>query len=298
MSFVADCIHRGSRGAPSEVASSRISPMGDIPPVGDEPVRCGRRRVAVAVAVTAFFYLSLLARTAENGPASRVDQAATAVGERVQPYEEAVAHGWAGFQYGASQVLSWIDTFGHWPLIALTLLWLAGRHQRTYVRAVVALLLSGLAGLVVFAVLQGRSGATAGGAAEAVVHRSQAHGDPLSMAHLQEYMTLPGLHAGWLLLMALAVLAAARGVWIRTAAVVLAVLLDAAVVLTGDHLLLDALLTAGVPLLAWYAAGLADGLRRPSKRAVAPAQAAPIQLRPTAQALWSEPDPVPLRSAS
>jgi len=294
MSCVAACIHRGSRGVPSRVASGRISP------VGDEAARRRRRRVAAAVAATALFYFGLLAQTAGNGPASRADQTMTSVGERAQPYWERVAQGGAGFQHGASQVLSWIYTFGHWPLIALTLLWLAGRHQRVYVRAAVALLLSGVVGLVVSAALPGRSGPTAGGAVEAGIHQSQGHGDPLGLAHIQDYMALPGLHAGWLLLTALAVLAAARGVWIRMVAVVLAVSLDATVVLTGNHLLLDALLAAGVPLLAWYAAGLAEGLRRPSKRAVAHAQAAPIQLRrrPTAPALWTEPDPVPLRSAS
>ena len=50
-----------------------------------------------------------------------------------------------------TRLLNWIYIFGHWPVIALTLIWLLSRHQQLYTRAAYAMLLSGAVGLVAFA---------------------------------------------------------------------------------------------------------------------------------------------------
>ncbi|MGW2890985.1 hypothetical protein ACWDDN_37915 [Streptomyces griseoruber] len=119
--------------------------------------------------------------------------------------------------------------------MALSLLWLAHRDQKVYARLATALLLSGTVGLAVFAAAQGR---------------------PVGEVPLaREYLTMPGVRAGWYVLMALAVIATTTKVRPRVAVTLIALSSAAAAVPTADRPWLSALSAAAVPLLAWYAAG-------------------------------------------
>src|SRR5688500_10689032 len=48
-------------------------------------------------------------------------------------------------------VLNWMYIWGHWPVIVVTLLWLARRHPDVFRRTRNAMMLSGAIGMVVFA---------------------------------------------------------------------------------------------------------------------------------------------------
>ncbi|MCF3130456.1 hypothetical protein [Streptomyces olivochromogenes] len=122
-------------------------------------------------------------------------------------------------------------------LMAPTLLWLAHRQPAAYARAAIALLLSVTAGLV-FA----KSAAMRGlpSPEGSVVH---------------DYVALPGALTGWYLLMALALAAALSAVRAGIAVLVVAVSAVATSVLTADDPVYGAVWAAGVPLVAWYAAG-------------------------------------------
>lgn len=130
-------------------------------------------------------------------------------------------------------------------LMAPTLLWLAHRHPAAYARAAIALLLFVTAGLV-------------------FVKSASVHGLRTPEASVVgDYVALPGVLAGWYLLMGLALAAGFSAVRAGIAVMVAAVSVVAASVLNADHHMHSAAWAAGVPLAAWYVAGR---IQRPATR--------------------------------
>lgn len=169
-----------------------------------------------------------------------------------------------------TQALDWIYIFGHWPVIAATLLWLAIRHRDTFVRARNAMLVSGTVGLVVFAAFPVAPPRLADGRlVDTVTRQTHAYRVLQPPAFTDEYAAMPSLHVGWNLLMTLAILGAARATWLRVLAVALTLSMDATVVLTANHYLVDGIAGAALCTAAWHLAG-PRARRRP-----APEQAHP-----------------------
>jgi membrane-associated phospholipid phosphatase len=155
-----------------------------------------------------------------------------------------------------TRLLNWIYIFGHWPVIALTLIWLLSRHPELYARAACAMLLSGAAGLVAFAVFPVAPPRLAAlGMTDTVTEQSHAYRVLQPPAFTNQYAAMPSLHVGWNLLMTLAILAATRTIWLRVLAVALTMSMDATVVLTANHYVLDAFAGAVLAQLSWYVAG-------------------------------------------
>ncbi|MFE5036950.1 phosphatase PAP2 family protein [Streptomyces sp. NPDC056683] len=170
-----------------------------------------------------------------------------------------------------TRILNWIYIFGHWPVIALTLIWLLSRHPELYVRAACAMLLSGAVGLVAFAVFPVAPPRLAAlGMTDTVTEQSHAYRVLQPPAFTNQYAAMPSLHVGWNLLMTLAILAATRTIWLRVLAVALTVSMDATVVLTANHYVLDAFAGAVLAQLSWYVAGrlqaLATRRHRPTEQ--------------------------------
>ncbi|MEV7891179.1 hypothetical protein ACWD3I_22855 [Streptomyces sp. NPDC002817] len=158
---------------------------------------------------------------------------------RLRPYGASVAEWGAASGHAAAQALTWIVAFAPVPLAVLILLWLARRDQGLYVRLATALLLSGASGLGVFAAVRGW---------------------PVRETSLiRDYLALPGIHAGWYVLMAWAVATATTKIWPRAGVMLIALSAVAAAVSTTDRPVLAALPAAVGPLLAWYATGRLPG---------------------------------------
>ncbi|MFF3877873.1 phosphatase PAP2 family protein [Streptomyces sp. NPDC001978] len=158
--------------------------------------------------------------------------------------------------HSITRLLNWIYVFGHWPVIAVTLIWLLSRHPEVFARAAGAMLLSGAAGLIAFAAFPVAPPRLAGlGMTDTVTEQSNAYRVLQPPAFTNQYAAMPSLHVGWNLLMTMAVLAATRKIWLRVLAVALTVAMDATVVLTANHYVLDAV--AGVVLadLGWCLMG-------------------------------------------
>ncbi|MFE7752108.1 hypothetical protein [Streptomyces sp. NPDC057428] len=130
-----------------------------------------------------------------------------------------------------------ISAVAPWPVIALTLLWLARRRPSVYARAAVALLLSCVSGLVY--------------AGSSTVQNLPAREGLL----LHEYVALPGVFTGLYLLVTLAAVACIPAVRRRISVVVVALIGVAGSVLTLPHHELAAVWGAVVPLCSWWAAG-------------------------------------------
>jgi membrane-associated phospholipid phosphatase len=65
-------------------------------------------------------------------------------------------------------------------------------------------------------------------------------------AFVNQYAAMPSLHAGWDLLVGIAIVTAAATVWLRVIGLVLPISMMLAVVATGNHFVLD--VVAGVAL--------------------------------------------------
>lgn len=148
--------------------------------------------------------------------------------------------GWTALGQDAAHALDRIHAVTPWPLMAVTLLWLAHRHPALYVRVAVALVLSGAAGL----------------ALSASMGRVPVRGVSPAPEYLADHFAQHGAGAGWYLLTALAVLATAPAVWVRIAVSAAALFSVAAAVATADEPVAGALLAAVVPVLAWFTARL------------------------------------------
>jgi hypothetical protein len=274
VSAVAACAHR--RRARREVTTGRSTPR-------RATVYRSVRRGAVGVAATGLVYVGLLVVPADNRPLFGDGWVASAA-ETAHPYGTALVDGWATFSLTTTHALARIETFVTWPLMALTLLWLASRDQAVYVRTALALFLSSATGLVVLASLQGFPA------------------DETSL--VRDYLALPGVRAGWYLLMALAVVTTSARFW-RGTAMAIALSVGAAAVLTADHHLLGALSAMSAPLLAWYVVtplhrGRTAGRRRampPSRDTVPEGDVVTLRHRIEVSDDWTGSEPVRLRQA-
>ena len=145
-------------------------------------------------------------------------------------------------------VANWIYIWAHWPVIAVTLPWLAVRHGPAYVTYRNALLLSGAVGLVIFTLfpMAPPRFMDAHGFVDTITLHSNSYRVLQPPSLVNQYAAMPSLHCGWDLLMGIAIArhAPRRLRWIGYALPVAMVL---AVVLTANHYLLDAV--AGMTLV-------------------------------------------------
>jgi membrane-associated phospholipid phosphatase len=165
-----------------------------------------------------------------------------------------------------ADVANWIYIWGHWPVISVVMLWLALHHREVFLRLRNAMLVSGALGLVVFICYPVAPPRLADlGLIDTVTERSHAYRVLQPPAFVNQFAAMPSLHVGWDLLVGLAVFAAARPLSIRLLGLLMPVLMATAVVLTGNHYLLD--VVGGVLLtLVGHAVALRWEHRRAEQR--------------------------------
>lgn len=150
-----------------------------------------------------------------------------------------------------------IYIFGHWPLIAATMIWLLWRHRDQYALYRSALLLSGAIGLVCFVLMPMAPPRFLGeyGFIDTVTQQSTAYRVLQPPAFTNQYAAMPSLHVGWNLLMGIALVHCARNRWARAFGVIMPVVMYLATVVTANHYLLDGVAGSVVALiglaLAW-----------------------------------------------
>lgn len=196
-------------------------------------VRGNLRCATAGLAVTLLVYTTLLTVSVREAKSFGAVGWTSSAADRLRPYGTTVTEKSAALLHDGAQALTWILALAPLPLAVLSLLWLARRDQQVYLRLAVALLLSGTAGLGAFAVVRGAREASLFG----------------------DYLALPGVRAGWYVLMALAVVATTSKPRPRAAVLLIALVAAVAGASTGGSLWLAALPAVVVPLLAWCTAG-------------------------------------------
>ena len=152
---------------------------------------------------------------------------------------------------------NWVYIWGHWPVIIAVLVWLYARHRAHYRVLLRAMLISGGVGLIIFAAypvapprLMPDSGFV-----DTVSELSRSYRVLQPPALVNKFAALPSLHVGWNLVVGIVVFRVVRNRVMRGVALLLPALMTAAVVLTGNHYVIDALVgavVAGAALVASF----------------------------------------------
>jgi hypothetical protein len=213
-------------------------------------------QMAVMVAAVAAYFLVRGATQAATAEAVRNAHSVVGLERALGLYHEP---GWQASVMGMPflrTVLNDIYIWGHWPVIAVTLIWLARRHPAVYLRARNTMLASGGIGLVVFATFPVAPPRLAGlGMTDTVTVGAHAYRVLQPAMFTNQYAAMPSLHVGWDLVMGLAIAAASRHVLLRLIAVTLPVAMVVTVLCTANHYLVDAIAGATLTALCWLIVG-------------------------------------------
>ena len=169
-------------------------------------------------------------------------------------------------------VANWIYIWGHWPVIVLTMAWLVWHHRPAFLRLRDGMLISGGLGLIVYVTYPVAPPRLVDpDLVDTVTEKSHAYRVLQPPNFVNQYAAMPSLHAGWDLLVGIAIATAATTLALRWVGLVLPVLMSLAVVATANHYLLDVL--AGLALaLVGHACALL--LERRRERPPAPREGA------------------------
>jgi len=150
---------------------------------------------------------------------------------------------------------NWVYVWGHWPVIAVTLLWLVLDHPAGYRVTRNAMLISGGVGLFVFALYPVAPPRLADlGLVDTVTTYSSAYRVLQPQAFVNQYAAMPSLHAGWDLLIGIALFTWSQHRAIRIVGVMLPALMAVSVVSTANHYVADVVAGITLVLLARAAA--------------------------------------------
>ena len=135
---------------------------------------------------------------------------------------------------------NWIYIWGHWPVIVATMVWTAVRHRSVFLRLRDAMIVSGLLGMIVFVTYPVAPPRLAGlGFVDTVSERSSAYRVLQPPAFVDQYAAMPSLHAGWDLLVGIAIVTATSSLLLRAIGLTMPALMAVAVVVTANHYILD-----------------------------------------------------------
>lgn len=165
-------------------------------------------------------------------------------------------------------VFNWIYVWGYLPVISIAALYLYLRHHDFYTRYRNAFLLSGAAGLVIFAMLPvapprmfPEFGFVDTVRTNSAVYRSFEGSDLVN-----EFAAVPSFHFGWILLVGLALIQTNHHPLVRAAGVLLPILMLAAILFTANHYVIDAIIGGAIVLLALAAVRMAERWSLPEMR--------------------------------
>jgi hypothetical protein len=167
--------------------------------------------------------------------------------------------------------MNWVYVWLHWPVIAIVLVWLFLNHPREYVTYRNALLISGAIALLFFAFFPVAPPRFVPefGFIDTIQQRSYSKSVLLPSGLANKYAAVPSLHAGWNLLMAVAIVRHASLWRFKIIGASLPVLMTSSVVLTGNHFIIDAIIgdivaLAGLFLAVYVLTGSRDRDERPT----------------------------------
>jgi membrane-associated phospholipid phosphatase len=173
---------------------------------------------------------------------------------------------------------NWMYIWGHWPVIAVTAVWLWKRVPQQYVTLRNAMFLSGGIGMLLFLLLPVAPPRLADiGLVDSVTVRSHAYRALQPPSLTNEYAAFPSLHFGWDLLVGITIARAASHRLLRVVGALLPIAMALAVIATANHYILDVL---GGGVIALSSLLVVELVSRRRVRPPASAPVAALELQP------------------
>ncbi|MEZ5409897.1 MAG: phosphatase PAP2 family protein [Acidimicrobiales bacterium] len=232
---------------------TRVTAASWIRRIAPTAVELARQIAFVGAAVLLYFVVRGLTQ-------GNVDDAVDN-GLRLLRFERRLGVAWEAWAQGLIlgrpllvDLANWIYIWGHWPVIAATLIWLHHAHRRHYLLLRNAMFLSGAVGLVIFATYAVAPPRLLDvGLADTVTLHSTSYRVLQPPALVNKYAAMPSLHVGWNLLVGITLFRVARHWPLRVFAVASPVLMAVAVVVTANHYVLDGVAGAILSLAGLWA---------------------------------------------
>jgi membrane-associated phospholipid phosphatase len=150
---------------------------------------------------------------------------------------------------------NWIYIWGHWPVIIATMLWLSWQHRHVFLRLRDSMMISGALGMLVFVTYPVAPPRLVPlGLVDTVTENSSAYRVLQPPQFTNQFAAMPSLHAGWDLLVGIAIVTAATTVALRVVGYLMPVLMMLSVVATANHYVIDVVAGVALVLLAHVAA--------------------------------------------
>ena len=161
-------------------------------------------------------------------------------------------------------LVNWVYIWGHWPVILVVGTWLYLRVPDQYRLYRDAFFISGGIGMLFFVFFPVAPPRLVGaGFNDTVARYSHAYRALQPPSLVNRYAAFPSLHFGWDLLIGIALVRNARRWWVRAIGVLMPLAMAVAVVLTGNHWIIDVLAGALIALIGLAAAVLIRRWRAP-----------------------------------
>ncbi len=181
--------------------------------------------------------------------------------QRWHLYYELEMQSWILGHYWLIKTMNWIYFWGHMPVVILVAAWLYTSHRTAYFVSRNAFLASGAIGVIIywlFPVAPPRLIPFAGFIDTMAAFDRVGYNAQEAKAFVNPFAAVPSLHFGWSLLLAVVIAWVARRPWAYAVAVVWPIAMFFAVVMTGNHFILDAV-AGGIVSLAGLGIALALG---------------------------------------
>ena len=150
-----------------------------------------------------------------------------------------------------AMIASWVYIWGFWPVIGPIALWLYFRRPASYTLFRNAFVLSGAVGLVFFLTFPVAPPRLMPlDIADTVSIHTQAYRVLQPPALVNQYAAMPSFHFGWLVLMGVALNRESRGIGVRLFGWAAPALMGWAIIVTGNHYIVDGIVGATVALAA------------------------------------------------
>ncbi|MGB4861949.1 MAG: phosphatase PAP2 family protein [Tepidiformaceae bacterium] len=169
--------------------------------------------------------------------------------QRLHLYHELRMQSWILDHYWLIKLMNWIYFWGHMPLVIAVAVWLYTRHRKAYFITRNAFLASGAIGVIIywlFPVAPPRLIPFAGFIDTMAAFDRVGYNAQEARAFVNPYAAVPSLHFGWSLLLGVIVAWVSRSTLAYLFAVAWPAAMFLAVVMTGNHFILDAVAGAVV----------------------------------------------------
>jgi hypothetical protein len=227
------------------------------------PVRLGVQEIVVVVVSFLIYFVIRGAVVDRAGEAMVRGFHLIDLEQRLHLYHELEMQSWILDHFWMIKTMNFVYLWGHMPLVVVVAVWLYVWHRQAYYVTRNAFLASGAIGVVIywlFPVAPPRLIPFAGFIDTMAAFDKLGYNAEGAKAFVNPFAAVPSLHFGWSLLLGVVVAWVSRQPWAYVFGVVWPVAMFFAVVMTGNHFILDTIAGAIVSFaglgiawgMAWY----------------------------------------------